>query len=210
MENRKRQLKAHRRNVARKNINSIYHGRSHKLQNLELSTYNSAINNHLNRRPLPSPSSSNSSSMKAFIFNTDSLGRNQYFQSIPKESNDRRVMKYQNTPKTLLFKNPSFNMILRRTLILGGPNFSLNLDKNQLFDRVSGKSYPSDREIIFGNARKLLRENYGWETSRIQWLLDLERRHVEHQSNRKQCYEEDLAELMCCFPISLNMLTGND
>ncbi|XP_055849239.1 uncharacterized protein LOC129914160 [Episyrphus balteatus] len=215
MENRKRQLKAHRRNVVRKNTS--HHGRSTKLQNLELSNYSPSIKIQHNRGPLTSSSSSNSSSMKAFIFNTDTLGRNQYFPSLPRESTDRRIVKYHNTPRTLLLKSPSLNKLIQSTFILGGVNSNLNLNEIHICDRTtseciqylknfSGNTSPSDRDIIFGNARKLLKQTCGWENSRIQWLLDLERRQ-EMRRTKEQCYEEDLMEMICCFPLNLNMLT---
>ncbi|KAI8129819.1 hypothetical protein CVS40_1011 [Lucilia cuprina] len=54
------------------------------------------------------------------------------------------------------------------------------LDYDNIFRYLKTKTKPSDRDVIFGNACLLLRKHYGWETSRLEWLLQLEEQHQNH------------------------------
>ncbi|XP_065362579.1 uncharacterized protein LOC135956030 [Calliphora vicina] len=55
-----------------------------------------------------------------------------------------------------------------------------NLDYDRILKYLETKSKPSDRDVIFGNACLLLSKRYGWETSRIEWLLQLEQKQYSN------------------------------
>ena len=48
------------------------------------------------------------------------------------------------------------------------------------------KSKPSDNDIVFGNSCLLFRKHYGWEKSRIEWLLQLEQEQKPTNQENKQ------------------------